>query len=57
MDDTIWQLKLEGIKVDEEQTINDPELLMEVILFCIQTCSVSMSERNVIFMINVSFSK
>lgn len=28
-----WQLKLEGIHVDEEKTINDPELLMEVISF------------------------
>jgi len=28
---TSWQLKLEGIHVDEEKTINDPELLMEVI--------------------------
>jgi len=25
-----WQLKLEGIHVDEEKTINDPELLMEM---------------------------
>ena len=30
-----WQLKLEGIHVDEEKTINDPELLMEVIVFIV----------------------
>jgi len=32
---TCWQLKLERIHVDEEKTISDPELLMEVILFII----------------------
>lgn len=33
----ILQLKLKGIQVDEEKTINDPELLMEVVFFFILT--------------------
>jgi hypothetical protein len=32
-------LKLEGIHVDEEKTINDPELLMEVISFIVEYMS------------------